>query len=87
MIKSNSTIRSSAMLIPYMGHAARYQTSAGIRLKKYIANRPMAAQTACFCRYFVEISYPVSYSLWAKLAEYSITSPTVSSASTRNRNG
>ena len=60
-----STDSSSKMLTPYSSHANRYQTKAGIRLKKYMATSPMAAQTACFCKYLVEISYPVSYSLWA----------------------
>ena len=50
------TLSNSAILTPYSGHANRYQTPVGIRLKKNMAARPIAAQTACFWRYFVEIS-------------------------------
>ena len=50
------TDSSSTMLTPYSGQAIRCHTPAGIRLKKYMAARPIAAQTPCFCRYLVVIS-------------------------------
>ena len=45
-----STLRSSTILTPYSGHAARYHTAAGSLLKKYIAANPIAAHSACFCK-------------------------------------